>query len=230
MGFPLPLPLPLPELPSWPSSLPTGPLFFNNVAAPTVWDGSTYQTNKSSRPNPPPTTADVPDAGQTALATSPIPPHSPHPSSFGTSHSSTDFAITLVKPRPTQGGVIVLPRIENHVYLDISLPSQSWNAIQLPRTKSVTSDDLSRIGEGITPLLLLIIVRGATTRQECNCVCDQCKKRMGNMIGSSDLIDFHAASNILTPKDGIVQVHFTFSCYSRHHRKVDAQYVYVAVA
>ena len=224
--------LPPLQLAPWSPSLPTAPSYLDNVAVPPVWDGSTNQTDPSSRPGPHvalPTTTNALDAGQSAPATGPIPPHSSHTSSFGTSYSNTDFAITLVKPRPTQGGAIVLPRIETHVYLDISFPSQSWNAIQLPRTKSVTSDDSFRTGEGMIPLLLFIIVRGATTRQECNSVCEQCKKRMGNMIGSSDLIDFHAASNILTPKDGMVQVHFTFSCYSRHHRKVDAQYVYVAV-
>ena len=61
-------------------------------------------------------------------------------------------------------------------------------------------------------------------------VCDQCEKRMGNKIGSLSLIDFHGPSNILTPKRGMVLVHFTFSCYSRHHQKGDEQYVYVAVA
>jgi hypothetical protein len=32
----------------------------------------------------------------------------------------------------------------------------------------MTSDDSSSVGEGIKPLLLAIIDRGATTRQECN--------------------------------------------------------------
>ena len=106
----------------------------------------------------------------------------------------------------------------------------------LPLTKSVTSDDLSSIGGYIKPLLLVIIVRGATTRQECNGVCEQCEKRTGNKIGPPSLIDFHSSSNILTPRGGIIprggtiQVHFTFSCYSRHHLKQDKEYVYVDVA
>ena len=223
--------LPPLQLASWSPSLPTAPSYLDDVAVPPVWNSSTNQTDPSSRPGPHvalPTTTNALDAGQTAPATGPIPPHSSHTSSFGTSYSSSDFTITLVKPRPTHGGAIVLPRIETHVYLDISFPSRPWNAIQIPRTKSVASDD--SIGEGITPLLLLIIVRGATTRQEYDDVCEQCEKRMGNRIGSPGLIDFHSSSNILTPKDGIVQVHFTFSCYSRHHRKEDEQYVYVAVA
>ena len=223
--------LPPLQLSSWSSSLPTAPSYLDNIAVPPVWNSPTNQTDPSSRPGPHvtlPTTTNALDAGQTAPATGPIPSHSSHTSSFGTSYSSTDFAITLVRPRPTQGGAIVLPRIETHVYLDISLPSRSWNAIQLPRTKSVASDD--SVGEGIRPLLLLIIVRGATTRQECDCVCEQCKKRMRNRIGTPGLIDFHAPSNILTPKDGIVQVHFTFSCYSRHHQREDGQYMYVTVA
>ena len=173
---------------------------------------------------------DAPDASQTAPATEPIPPHSLHTSSFGASDSSTDFSIMLLRPRPTQGRAVILPRIETHVYLDIHLQSRSWNAIRLPLTKSVTNDDSSSVGGGIEPLQLVIIVRGDTTRQECNRVCDKCETRMGNKIGSPSLIDFHSSSNILTPKGGMVQVHFTFSCYSRHHIKEDEQYMYVAVA
>jgi hypothetical protein len=94
----------------------------------------------------------------------------------------------------------------------------------------VTSDDSSTIGEGIRPLQLIIIVRGATTGKEYNRVCEHCEKRIGNKIGSLALIDFHSSSNIPTPKGGIVQVHFTFSCYSRHHRREDEQFVYVAAA
>jgi len=52
---------------------------------------------------------------------------------------------------------------------------------------------------------------------------------MGNKIGPPSLIDFHSPSNILTAKNGMIQVHFTFSCYSRHHRKEDKQFVYVTV-
>ena len=112
---------------------------------------------------------------------------------------------------------LIRSRIETHVYLDIHLPSRSWNAIQLPLTKLVTSDGSSSIREGIKPLLLVINAHGATTRQECNRVCEQCEKRMGNKTGAPSLIDFHGPSNILTPKNEIVQVHLTFSCYSRHH-------------
>ena len=140
-----------------------------------------------------------------------------------------NVAVALLKPRPTQGRVVILPRIETHVYLNIDLLSGSWNAIQLPLTKSVKQDDSSRIWEGIEPLLLVINARGSTTRQEYNRVCEQCVKRMGNSIGPQSLIDFHSPSNILTPRSGIVQVHFTFSCYSRHHQKEDDQYVYVSV-
>ena len=222
-------PAPLPELASWPSLL-NYPL--DNVAAPSTWDNSTNQNDPSLFPNRqlvPSTTTDAPDAGQTPPTTEPNPPHSSHTSSLQTSDSSTDFAIRLIKPRQTKGRAIILPRIETHVYLDIDLPSRSWNAIQLPLTKSVASDDSSSVGEGIKPLLLFILVRGATTRQECSCVCDKCEKRVGNKIGPPGLIDFHGPSNILTPTGGTVQVHFTFSCYSRHHRKEDDQYVYVDV-
>lgn len=103
------------------------------------------------------------------------------------------------------------------------------NAIKLPLTKSVTGDDSSSIGGAIKPLLLVIIVRGATTREECSRVCDPCEKRIGTKMGSPSLIDFHSRSNILAPKRGIVRVHFTFSCYP-HHQEEDKQYVYVAVA
>ena len=223
-------PAPLPELADWPSLLSP---CLDNVAALPVWDGSTNQTDAFSLPNRQPiplTTTDARGTGQTVSTTEPNPLYPSHTPYFGTSDSSTDFAITLLKPHLTQGNAIVLPRIETHVYLDINLPSRYWNAIQLPRTKSVTSDNSSRRGEGIKPLLLHITVRGVTTRQECNHVCEQCEKRIGNKIGPPSLIDFHSSSNILTPKRGIVQVHFTFSCYSRHHQKEDEQYVYVAVA
>jgi len=215
-------PAPLLELASWPF-----------VAVPSTWDNPTNQTNPSSLPNRyllPPTTADAPDAGQTTSATELLPPHPSHTTSLDTSHLSTDLTVRLLKPRPTQGCAVVLSRIETHVYLDIVLPSQYWNAIRLPLTNSVTNDELSSIGEPTKPLLLAIVVRGATTRQEYHSVCGQCKKRVGNKTGPAGMIDFHSPSNILTPERGIVQVHFTFSCYSRHHRKEDEQYVYVAVA
>ena len=226
-------PAPLPELDSWSSPLTTNHPCLNGINAPPVWDSSTYQTDASSRPNRyfvPSTTTNAPDAGQTAPTMELALPHSSRTSSSGTNDSTTGFTVSLLKPRPTQGPTVILSRIETHVYLDIVIPSRSWNAIQLPLTKSVTSDDSSNIGEDIKPLQLVITVRGATTRQECNRVCQQCKKRMGNKIGSSSLIDFHGPSNILTSVRGTIQFHFTFSCYSRHHQKEDEKYVYVAVA
>ena len=159
-----------------------------------------------------------------------LPPHPSHTTSLDTSHLSTDLTVRLLKPRPTQGGAVVLSRIETNVYLDIILPSRSWDAIRLPSTKSVTNDELSSIGEPTIPLLLAVVVRGATTRQEYHSICEQCKKRVGNKTGPAGMIDFHSPTSILTPERGIVQVHFTFSCYSRHHRKEDEQFVYVAVA
>ena len=145
--------------------------------------------------------------------------------------SSADFTIILFKPKPTStdgSAVVILPRIETNVHLDIILPSGPWNAIRLPLTKSVTSDDSPSLGY-TKPLLLVIIVRGATTRQEYNCVCERCGKRTGNKTGAPSLIDFHSPSNIITPRHGMIRVHFTFSCYSRHHRREDEEYVYVAV-
>ena len=145
-------PAPLPELASWPSPLPTPPPCLDNVATLPIWDNSTDQTNPSSLSNRqlvPLTTTDAPGASQIAPTTEPISPHSSHTSSLETSDSITDFAITLLKPRPTQGLTVILSRIETHVYLDIHLPSRSWNAIQLPLTKSVTSDDSSSTREGI---------------------------------------------------------------------------------
>lgn len=223
----------LPQLASWPSPPPAATASLDNVVALPAWGISTNQIHSPSLPNGQlvlPTTTGAPDAGQTAPTTEPNSPHFSHVTSFHPSDSSTAFAVSLLKPRPTQGSAIILPRIETHVYLDIGLPSGSWNAIQLPCTKSVTSNDSSIIGEGIKPLLLVITVRGATTRQEYSCVCEQCEKRMGNKMGPPSLIDFHGPSNILTARRGMVQVHFTFSCYSRHHRKEDTQYMYVAVA
>ena len=146
--------------------------------------------------------------------------------------SSTEFAISLIKPQPTltEGSAVILPRIETNVHLDITLPSGPWNAIQLPLTKSVTVDDSSNTGGYTKPLLLNIVVCGATTRQECNSLCERCEKRTGNKTGPPSLIDFHSPSNIITPRSETIPVHFTFSCYSRHHRKEDEQYVYVALA
>ena len=172
------------------------------------------------------------DAGQTAAVTTTqsIPFHCSHMSPLDTNSSSTDFAISLFKPppTPTQRSTVILPRIDTHIYLDITLPSGPWNAIQLPLTKSVARDDSSSIGEYMKALLLDIVVRGATTRQECHYVCEQCEKRTGNNY--PNLIDFHSPTNIITPRGGTIQVHFTFSCYSRHHREEDEEYVYVAIA
>lgn len=159
----------------------------------------------------------------------PIPSHSSYTPSFGTSDSMTGFSIRLLKPQPTQGAVLV-PRIENHVYLDIGLPLQSpmtWNAVQVPSTASVKRVDELSGGEGINPLTLDITVRGATTRQECNRICGQCEERVGQRMGQPGLIDFHSPSNIIRTKNGTARVHFTFCCYSRHHQKEDEQFVCV---
>ena len=102
-------PAPLPELTSWPSPLPTTPPPDDNVTAPSTRDNSTYLTNSSSLPNRQlflPTMTDALDASQTAPATELISPHSLHTSSFETSDSSTDFAIKLLRPQLTQGGVL----------------------------------------------------------------------------------------------------------------------------
>jgi hypothetical protein len=226
-------PIPLPELASWLPPLPTTPPRLDNVAAPFIWDNSTNQVDLSLLPNRhlvPPTAADAPDSSQTTPTTELILPHPSHTSSLETSDPRTDFAISLLKPQPTLGCAVILPHIKTHVYLDIVLPSRSWNAIQLPCTNSVKSDDSFNIGERVKPLLLIIVVRGATTQQEYRSVCGKCEKRMGKKTGPPSLIDFHDPSNILTPKCGMVQAHFTFACYSRHHRKEDEQYVYVAVS
>jgi len=198
---------------------PTSSRQLHNPTPPSTrtMNSSTNRASPFSLPNRLPR-----GTGETTPATELTPSHFPHT-------SFTDFAITLVKPRPTQGRAVILSRIETHVYLDIDLPSR-WNAIQLPLTKSVTRDDTSSMDEGIEPLLLVIAVRGATSGEAYNYVCKRCDARMGNMIGTPSLIDYHSNSNIITPKGGVVQVHFTFSCYSRHHRKEDEQYVYVAVA
>ena len=137
-------PAPLPELAPGPSPLPTPPPCLDNVAAISVWNSSANQTNPSSLSNRqlvPLSMTDAPDASQTAPTTELISPPSSNISSLETSDSTTDFAIRLLKPRPTQGLTVILPRIETHVYLDIHLPSRSWNAVLLPLTKSVTNDD-----------------------------------------------------------------------------------------
>lgn len=143
-----------------------------------------------------------------------------------------DISIKLNKRQPTEDAVIVL-RIETHVYLDITLPFQlpvNWNAVQVPHTTSVRRVDIPSDDENIIPLMLEIIVRGATTGQECVRVCDQCQERVGQRLGRPSLIDFHSNGNIIRPKNGTVHIHFTFCCYSRHHLKDDKQYVYVTVA
>jgi len=190
----------------------------------TALDSSTNHTNLppcSYGQLLPPTTGGVRSPDHTVPTTDPTLSH--------TNHSTTGLSIRLLKPRLNPGGGVILQGIETHVHLDIVFPSQSWNAIQLPHTESVTSDDSSSIGEDIKPLLLAITVRGATTRQECDLVCNQCEQRVGQRMGGRSLIDFHSPSNIITPRGGKVQVHFTFRCYSRHHRKEDKQYTYVAV-
>lgn len=93
-------------------------------------------------------------------------------------------------------------------------PSQG-SAVILPRVE--------------TNVFLVITVRGATTGHDCNFVCEQCR-RTGNKMEPPSLIDPHSPSNDITPRGGTIQVHFTFSCYSRHHRKEDGEYVYVTVA
>ena len=157
-------PAPLPELASWPSPLPTAPLRLDDVFTPSPETDLSLPLNGHL---PPILTHDDRTTCQTTAPTTKlIPSHPSHTSSFESSDPSTDFAITLVRPRLPQGSaIVVLPRIETHVYLDIVLPSRSWNTIHLPLTKSVTSDNSSNIGEGIKPLLLVITVRGATTQQ-----------------------------------------------------------------
>jgi len=234
------------ELAAWISG--QGPVLLSELAslttprpatprAPVLNNVATNQTDPSSPlncqllPPTPTTTRDVSSPDQTTPTTEPVPPHSSHVPSFDTNHSNdlrTGFSIKLLRPRPTKC-IVALSRIENHVYLAIDLPSQSlWNAIQVPSTKSVTSDDSSSISEGVEPLLLDIITRGATTRKQCDRVCGQCEKRMGQRIGPPSLLDFHSPSNVIRPTSGTVQVHFTFCCYSRHHQREDERYVYVA--
>jgi len=214
-----------------PMSLPDSGL--DAVTAPSVGDSSTNHADQSSCSHGQlllPTTRDVRSPDHIVPTTSSILSQPSRTSSFDTNHSTTGLSIRLLKPRLNQGGVVVLPRIETHVHLDIVFSSQSWNAIQLPRTKSVTSDDSSSVGKEIKPLLLLITVRGATTQQPCDRVCEQCERRMGQNVGPPSLLDFHSSSNIIRANDGRVRAHFTFCCYSRHHQKEDEQYAYVAVA
>jgi len=205
----------------WSPPRPATPPALENVA--------TDQNDSSSHPDgqllPPPTTPDVPNPDQSAPTTEPIPSSSSHTSSFHANHSSTGFSIRLLKPEPIQR-IVNISRIENNVYLAIDLPSQSpWNAIQVPSTKSVITDDSPSIGENVKPLLLVVIVRGATRKQQFDSICDRCEKRVGQRMGSPSLIDFHSRSNIIRPKGETVHVHFTFCCYSQHHQD---QYVYVA--
>jgi len=202
----------------------------DNVTAPS--DSSTNHTDPPSCSHGQPllpTIRDVRSPDHIVPTPDSILSHSSPTASFDTNHSTTGLSIRLLKPRLNQGGVVFLQRIDNHVHLDIKLPSQSWNAIQLPRTKSVTSDDSSSIGGDIKPLLLAITVRGATTQQPCDRVCEQCERRIGHRIGPPSLLDFRSSSNIIRASYGRVRTHFTFCCYSRHHQE-DEQYAYVAVA
>ncbi len=187
------------------------------------------QTDRCPFPNGLLTNRDVRSPDQTAPTTGSIFPHSRYNSSSDINNSNTGFAVRLLKPQPTLEGVVFIER-RNHVHLDIDLPLRLWNAIQLPSTKSVKIGDSYLLGEYLRPLLLDITVRGATTWQEYNRVCRECEERVGNTLGPSSLIDFHSSSNIIRPRGRTVGVHFTFSCYSRHHRREDEQYVYVAVA
>ena len=182
-----------------------------------VWGGTS--TRHINSPHAQLSISTIKDARGTGQPTSTIQPNlSSHTSFFDTSDSSTNFPISHLKPHPTpsQGSAIILPHIESNVFFVIMLPSGSWNAIQLPLTKSVTRSDLSSIGGCIE---LLLLVRG----------CEQCR-RTGNNMGPPSLIDSHTPSDDVTPRDGTIQVHFTFSSHSRHHRKEDEGHVYVAVA
>ena len=175
------------------------------------------------------TTRDFHIPEQIVRTTEHTPSHSSYTASLGTDDSITGFSIRLCKPQPTQGTVIFL-RIETHVYLDIDFPLRSpvtWNTVQVPSTTSVKRVDAPSRDEGIN---LDIIVRGAATRQVCDRVCGQCEERVGQRMGRPSLIDFHGPSNIITPEDGTARVHFTFCCYSRHHRKEDEQFMYVTMA
>jgi hypothetical protein len=173
-------------------------------------------------------TRDFRSSEQAVRTTEPTHSHSPYTPSLGTNDSMRGFSIRLHKPQPTQNAVISL-RIENHVYLDIQLP-KTWNAVQVPLTTSVKHVDALSSDEDINPLTLDIVVRGATTGQECDGVCGQCAERIGRRMGRPSLIDFHGPSNIIRPKKGTARVHFTFCCYSRHHLEEDKQFMYVTMA
>ena len=167
---------------------------------------------------------------QIARNTDLVLPRSSHTRSSDTNTPEISISVKCDKRQPTDDRVIFL-RIENHVYLNIDLPLRlpvTWNAIQVPQTMSVKRVDAPSGGERI--LSLDILVRGATTRQACDSVCYQCVERVGQRMGRPSLIDFHGPSNIIKPKNGTIHVHFTFCCYSRHHREEDEQYVYVTEA
>ena len=66
---------------------------------------------------------------------------------------------------------------------------------------------------------------GATTKRRYETVCPVCERREGSRKGAPSLIDFHAESDIIKPRDGKFRIEFTFCCYPKDHQLEDSEYL-----
>ena len=136
--------------------------------------------------------------------------------------------IVFIKPHPLRGEQVITFRRETHVALDIifeRLPSQlppECSGIMIPSTRSVKN---SVDKQGKTLLELRIQVYGATTRKRYDTICENCEKREKKTNKTPSLIDFHAQSDVIEPKDGKIRVDFSFCCYPKCHKLGDTEYV-----
>jgi len=98
----------------------------------------------------------------------------------------------------------------------------TWKSLVIPSTANVRTEDYRGEGDVVH---LSVRVFGADTKMEYKSVCNVCSKREGKKKGKPSLLDFHAASNVITASDdGLVQVKFKFSCYPRHQSLNESAY------
>ena len=137
--------------------------------------------------------------------------------------------ITLIKPHPqVVGDNVITLRREAHVVLDIMFeqlprpPPAFCSGIKIPATGSVKN---YAVAVGKTLLEFRIRLYGAKTKRRYETVCSNCEKREGKKKGTPSMIDFHAASEVIEPKDGRIRVEFSFCCYPKCHRSGDSAYM-----
>ena len=142
--------------------------------------------------------------------------------------SSLPNWINLIKPFPQPGENVIKLRRETHVGISIiseflpgPLPA-GFSGIKIPATGSVK---FSADATGKTLLELSIRLYGATTKQRYETICQSCEKRVGKRRGAPTLIDFHAESDIIEPKNGKFHIEFSFCCYPKDRLLGDSEYL-----